>query len=49
MLGGRDMDELYVTSARAGMSEADFKKYPLSGGLFKVVTSVVGMSTFEFG
>ena len=49
VLGGRDMDELYVTSARVGMSEADLKKYPLSGGLFKVVTNVEGMRTFEFG
>ena len=49
VFGGRDMNELYVTSARLGMSAADLKKYPLSGGLFKVITSVVGMPTFEFG
>ncbi|MBI5823330.1 MAG: SMP-30/gluconolactonase/LRE family protein [Chloroflexi bacterium] len=48
VFGGRDMNELYVTSARKGMSEADLKKYPLSGGLFKVVTNVVGLPTFEF-
>jgi hypothetical protein len=30
------------------MSEENLKKYPLSGGLFKVVTNVVGMQTFEF-
>ena len=49
VFGGKDMNELYVTSARVGMSEADLKKYPLSGGLFKVVTKVEGMRTFEFG
>jgi sugar lactone lactonase YvrE len=49
VFGGRDMNELYVTSARVGMSDADLKKYPLSGGLFKIVTRVTGMSTFEFG
>lgn len=49
VFGGRDMNELHVTSARVGMSAADLKKYPLSGGLFKVVTNVVGMPTFEFG
>jgi sugar lactone lactonase YvrE len=43
------MNELYITSARKGMSEADLKKYPLSGGLFKVITNVEGMPTFEFG
>lgn len=48
VFGGRDMNELYVTSARVGMSDDDLRKYPLSGGLFKVITDVVGMSTFEF-
>ena len=48
IFGGKDMNELYVTSARKGMSEADLKKYPLSGGLFKIETKVTGMPTFEF-
>lgn len=48
VFGGRDMNELYITSARKNMSEADLKKYPLSGGLFKVVTNIMGMPTFEF-
>lgn len=49
VFGGSDMNELYVTSACKGMSEADLKKYPLSGGLFKIETRIVGMQTFEFG
>ena len=49
VFGGKGMNELYITSARKGMSEADLKKYPLSGGLFKVETKVTGMPTFEFG
>lgn len=48
VFGGRDMNELYVTSARVGMTETDLNKYPLSGSLFKVTTSTVGMRTFEF-
>jgi sugar lactone lactonase YvrE len=48
VFGGKDMNELYVTSARKGMSEENLKKYPLSGGLFKVETKVTGMPTFEF-
>lgn len=48
IFGGRNMNELYVTSARKDMNEADLKKYPLSGGLFKVHTKVEGMPTFEF-
>ncbi len=49
VFGGKDMNELYITSARKGMSEADLKKYPLSGGLFRIVTKTESMSTFEFG
>lgn len=49
VFGGRNMNELFITSARVGMSEADLQKYPLSGGLFRVQTNVEGMPTFEFG
>lgn len=49
VFGGKDRNELYITSARKGMSEAGLQKYPLSGGLFKVVTKYEGMPTFEFG
>ncbi len=49
VFGGRDMNEMYITSARVGMSEEDLIKYPLSGGLFKVETKVTGMPTFTFG
>lgn len=47
--GGKNMNELFITSARHGMSNEEIKKYPLSGGLFKVITNVEGMGTFEFG
>jgi sugar lactone lactonase YvrE len=49
VFGGKDMNELYITSARRGMSEESLKKYPLSGGLFKVETKITGMPMFEFG
>jgi sugar lactone lactonase YvrE len=49
VFGGRDMNELYITTARKNMSEAELKKYPLSGGLFKVETKITGMPTFTFG
>jgi sugar lactone lactonase YvrE len=42
------LNELYITSARKNLSQADLQKYPLSGGLFKAVTKVTGMPTFEF-
>lgn len=49
VFGGKNRNELYITSAWKGMSAADLNKYPLSGGLFKVETKVEGMPTFEFG
>lgn len=49
VFGGRDMNELYVTSARENLGAADLKKYPLSGGLFKIRTKTEGMPTFPFG
>jgi len=49
VFGGRDMNELYITTARKGMDETGLKSYPLSGGLFRVQTNTTGMPTFEFG
>lgn len=49
VFGGKNRNELYITSARKNMSEVDLQKYPLSGGLFKVETKFEGMPTFEFG
>jgi len=48
IFGGADMNELYITSARSGMSPRELAEYPLSGGLFKVSTRVTGMPTYEF-
>jgi len=47
--GGPDLDDLYVTTARKGMSAEQLAKYPLSGGLFRIHTKWQGMPTFEFG
>ena len=47
--GGPDLTDLYVTSARKGMSAEQLAKYPLSGGLFRIHTNIQGMPTFEFG
>jgi len=48
VFGGRDMNELYITSARKGLDEATLEQYPLTGGLFRLETKVEGMPTFEF-
>lgn len=42
--GGDNLDELYITTARAGLSEEELKKYPLSGSLFHCKLDVSGMS-----
>ncbi len=49
VFGGPDMDELFITSARVGMDAALLRKYPQSGGVFRMKTNVKGMPTFEFG
>jgi sugar lactone lactonase YvrE len=48
VFGGRDMNELYITSARKELDEATLKEYPLTGGVFRLKTKVEGMPVFEF-
>ena len=48
VFGGKNLNELYITSARKGMDEGLLKQYPLTGGLFRVETKVEGMPSFEF-
>jgi sugar lactone lactonase YvrE len=48
VFGGRNMNELFITSARVGMSETSLNTFPLSGGLFRVETHMEGMPSFEF-
>src|SRR6266498_2081818 len=48
VFGGKNLNELYITSARKGLDEAILAAYPLTGGLFRLQTSVEGMPTFEF-
>lgn len=40
--GGPNLGTLYVTSARTGLSAAQLKAYPLSGGLFAINVGVRG-------
>ena len=49
VFGGREQNELYITSARKGLSDADLSAYPASGGLFRIQTNVTGTPTFVFG
>ena len=47
--GGDDLKELYITSARKGLEQADLTASRHSGSLMRVQTKVQGMPTFEFG
>jgi sugar lactone lactonase YvrE len=47
--GGPHLTDLYITSARKGMSTEQLEKYPFSGGLIRICTNIEGMPTFEFG
>ncbi|WNS44594.1 SMP-30/gluconolactonase/LRE family protein [Paenibacillus sp. MMS20-IR301] len=42
--GGEHLDELYITTARGGMSAAQLERWPLAGGLFRVKPGVRGLA-----
>ncbi|NLW21424.1 MAG: SMP-30/gluconolactonase/LRE family protein [Clostridiales bacterium] len=46
--GGRDLDTLYITTAR-GWDEEQIARYPLSGALFALRPGVSGMEMARFG
>ncbi|TNJ63200.1 SMP-30/gluconolactonase/LRE family protein [Paenibacillus hemerocallicola] len=46
---GPNLDELYITSARVGISEANLLDQPLAGGLFLYKSDVKGQPTYAFG
>ena len=48
VFGGGNLNELYLTSARAGLDEDALKHYPLTGSVFRLETGVEGMPVFEF-
>jgi len=48
VFGGRNMNELYITSARVGLDKEALNQYPLTGSVFRLETKVEGMSLFEF-
>ncbi|WP_438433134.1 SMP-30/gluconolactonase/LRE family protein [Gorillibacterium sp. sgz500922] len=46
--GGRELDELYITTARTGLSEEQLKRQPAAGGLFRIKPGVKGTPTVRF-
>ncbi len=47
--GGKDLDELYVTTARRDLDEEGMKKQPLAGKVFRVKVGIKGLPTYKFG
>jgi len=47
-LGGSDLDTLYVTSARIGLTDAQLEAQPLAGSIFAVRTNTTGISAFRY-
>jgi sugar lactone lactonase YvrE len=46
--GGKNLDELYITTARVGLSEEELSSQLHAGGLFKVIPGVKGTETYKF-
>ncbi len=46
--GGYNLDELFITTARSGMTDDELKSFPEAGGLFQINPGVRGTPTVEF-
>jgi len=46
--GGTELDQLFITSARTGLSEADLRDQPLAGDLFLLAAEVKGQKETFF-
>ncbi len=46
--GGPDMNHLYITTARKGMTPEQLKQHPEAGNLFRIETDVTGSPTHAF-
>ena len=48
VFGGKNLDELYITSATVDQTDEQTKETPLGGSLFKLKTNTKGIPTFWF-
>ncbi len=46
--GGPDLDELFITTARTGLSEEERRQQPLAGDIFRLKTDVKGAPSYSF-
>jgi len=49
VFGGTRLDELYITTARAGLGAEELERYPHAGGVFRIRTNVKGLPTYGYG
>lgn len=47
--GGENMDTLFITTSRSGLTKEELEKYPLSGSIFVCKIAPIGVKTFYFG
>jgi sugar lactone lactonase YvrE len=47
--GGRNLDELYITTARENMSAEQLEKEPMAGSVYRVKLDVRGIPAYSFG
>lgn len=48
VFGGKNLNELYITTARAGLNVNKLKRQPFAGGLFRLKTHAQGAPTYKF-
>lgn len=46
--GGENLDTLYITTARSGLSEEQLREYPLSGSVFYCKPGAIGVKANHF-
>lgn len=46
--GGDKLDELYITTARSGLTDRMLAEQPLAGGIFKMKTGVKGLPAMKY-
>lgn len=46
--GGENLDLLFITSARTGLTADELEKYPLSGSVFTYIPDVSGLKSIHF-
>lgn len=46
--GGKNLNELYITTVRAGLSANQLKQQPFAGGLFRLKTHIQGVQAYKF-